>query len=65
MGFTLVVTRDGWLSIFVGAAVVPSLTLLPVLCLIMLPAWLVVAGQPPMLISAHTPLQPPADQPHR
>jgi len=50
MGLVLVVTRDGWLSLFMAVAVVPDLKLLPVLCIVMLPAWLVLAGKPLMLI---------------
>lgn len=55
MGLALVVTREGWLSLFVALAVVPDLHLLPVLCLVMLPAWLVLAGKPLMLINTHRP----------
>jgi H+/Cl- antiporter ClcA len=58
MGLVLVVTRDGWLSLFMAVAVVPELHLLPVLCVVMLPAWLVLAGKPLMLVGK---LQPPHD----
>jgi len=50
MGLVLVVTRDGWLSLFMAVAVVPELHLLPILCVVMLPAWLVLAGKPLMLV---------------
>jgi len=50
MGLVLVVTRDGWLSLFMAVAVVPDLKLLPILCIVMLPAWLVLAGKPLMLV---------------
>lgn len=50
LGLVLVVTRDGWLSLFMAAAVVPDLKLLPVLCIVMLPAWLILAGKPLMLV---------------
>ena len=46
LGLTLVVTRDGWLSLFMAAVVVPDSTLLPLLCIVMLPAWLLLAGKP-------------------
>lgn len=46
LGIVLVVTRDAWLSLFMAAAVVPDLNLLPLLCIIMLPAWLLLAGKP-------------------
>ncbi|AGP45422.1 putative ion channel protein [Serratia plymuthica] len=58
MGLVLVVTRDGWLSLFMAVAVVPELHLLPVLCIVMLPAWLVLAGKPLMLVGKR---QPPHD----
>ncbi len=48
MGMVLVVTRDAWLSLFMAAVVVPNLNLLPLLCIVMLPAWLLLAGKPLM-----------------
>ncbi|WP_407576074.1 ion channel protein [Raoultella terrigena] len=53
LGMTLVVTRDGWLSLFMAAVVVPDTTLLPLLCIVMLPAWLLLAGKPLMMIKRH------------
>jgi len=49
LGLMLVVTRDGWLSLFMAAVVVPDTTLLPLLCIVMLPAWLLLAGKPVMI----------------
>lgn len=49
LGLTLIVTRDGWLSLFMAAVVVPDSTLLPLLCIVMLPAWLLLAGKPLMI----------------
>ncbi|MGN2424328.1 ion channel protein [Raoultella sp. Lac2] len=49
LGMMLVVTRDGWLSLFMAAVVVPDTTLLPLLCIVMLPAWLLLAGKPMMI----------------
>ena len=48
LGFVLVVTRAGWLSLFLAALVIPGAggALLPLLCLVVLPAWVVVAGRP-------------------
>ncbi len=48
LGLVLVVTRDAWLSLFMAAVVVPDTTLLPLLCIVMLPAWLLLAGRPMM-----------------
>ncbi len=49
LGLMLVVTRDGWLSLFMAAVVVPDTTLLPLLCIVMLPAWLLLAGKPMLM----------------
>lgn len=49
LGLMLVVTRDGWMSLFMAAVVVPDSTLLPLLCIVMLPAWLLLVGKPLML----------------
>jgi len=51
LGLVLVVTRDAWLSLFMAAAVVPDTTLLPLLCIVMLPAWLLLAGKPTMMVT--------------
>lgn len=50
LGLVLVVTRDGWLSSFMASVVVPDTTLLPLLCIVMLPAWLLLAGKPLMIV---------------
>lgn len=60
LGIVLVVTRDGWLSIFMAAVVVPNTTLLPLLCIVMLPAWLLLAGKPMMMVNRPK-QQPPHD----
>ncbi|MEW7311809.1 ion channel protein [Buttiauxella gaviniae] len=49
LGLVLVVTRDGWLSLFMAMAVVPDIKLMPLLCIVMLPAWLLLAGKPVMM----------------
>lgn len=49
LGLVLVATRDAWLSLFMAAVVVPDTTLLPLLCIVMLPAWLLLAGKPMMI----------------
>ncbi len=51
LGLVLVVTRDAWLSLFMAAVVVPDTTLLPLLCIVMLPAWLLLAGRPMLAAS--------------
>ncbi|HDQ6440266.1 TPA: ion channel protein [Shigella flexneri] len=57
LGIVLVVTRDGWLM---AAVVVPNTTLLPLLCIVMLPAWLLLAGKPMMMVNRPK-QQPPHD----
>ncbi|EJE7026282.1 ion channel protein [Escherichia coli] len=60
LGIVQVVTRDGWLSLFMAAVVVPNTTLLPLLCIVMLPAWLLLAGKPMMMVNRPK-QQPPHD----
>lgn len=60
LGIVLVVTRDGWLSLFMAAVVVPNTTLLPLLCIVMLPAWLLLAAKPMMMVNRPK-QQPPHD----
>ncbi|UMS17000.1 ion channel protein [Escherichia coli] len=59
LGIVLVVTRDGWLSLFMAAVVVPNTTLLPLLCIVMLPAWLLLAGKPMMMVNRPKQHPPP------
>jgi H+/Cl- antiporter ClcA len=49
-GVLLAVTRQGWLSLFMALVVAPEVALIPVLTLVMLPAWLLVTGRPQMQI---------------
>lgn len=55
LGFTLVVSRSGWLSLFMGAVVVPDVNVVPLLCVAILPAWIVAVSIPQMRI---VPLHP-------
>jgi chloride channel protein, CIC family len=50
LGLLLAVSRSGWLSLFMAVTLVADVTLLPVLVVALLPSWLVVAGQPEMVI---------------
>ncbi len=49
LGITLAITRSGWISIFVAAALVPNPVVLMVLAITVLPAWLIVTGRPEMI----------------
>ncbi len=51
LGVVLVIARDGWIAIFVGVAVTGSVAVLPLLCLVVLPTWLMVSRAPEMRIS--------------
>lgn len=55
LGIVVVIARDGWLALFIAAAVAGDLTLLPMLCVIILPAWLLVSALPEFRI------KPPAE----
>ena len=46
LGMTLVVTRDGWVALFLAVAIGGDIALLPILSVIVLPAWLLVTGAP-------------------
>jgi H+/Cl- antiporter ClcA len=50
LGVTLTVARDGWVALFLAATITADVTLLPVLCLVILPAWLLVSRAPEMLV---------------
>jgi H+/Cl- antiporter ClcA len=52
LGYVLAVSRQGWLSLLLAATVTGDVALLPVLCLALLPAWLIVTGRPMMQIGA-------------
>jgi H+/Cl- antiporter ClcA len=57
VGIVVVIGRDGWLALFLGAAVAGDLSLLPILCVVILPAWLLVSALPEFRI------QPPVEAP--
>ncbi|MFJ6937376.1 ion channel protein [Streptomyces sp. NPDC101132] len=48
LGVLLATTREAWLSLFTAAVLVPTVDLLPLLCLASLPAWLLVTGRQQM-----------------
>lgn len=50
MGVVLPVARDGWVALFIAVVLVGDATVLPVLCIAVLPAWLMVSRAPEMLI---------------
>ena len=46
LGMVLVVARDGWLAIFLAVAIPDDIGILPMLCVIVLPTWLLVSQAP-------------------
>ncbi|WP_328794498.1 chloride channel protein [Herbidospora solisilvae] len=58
LGFVLAITQHGWLSLFISVAVVGDTALIPVACVTILPAWLLVTGKKQMVVPAHMPGMP-------
>ncbi|MFV0633180.1 ion channel protein [Demequina sp.] len=50
LGTVLAVGRDGWLALFIAVAVSGEIGMLPALCIVMLPVWLIVTASPEMLV---------------
>lgn len=50
LGIMPVVSDSGWPSLFMAAMIVGEVTVLPVRCIALLPAWLLVTDRPEMLI---------------
>ncbi|MGV9995321.1 ion channel protein [Streptomyces sp. NPDC003374] len=48
LGMLLAITRQGWVSLFTAAVIVASPTIIALLCVASLPAWLLVTGRPQM-----------------
>ncbi|MFD4572921.1 ion channel protein [Streptomyces sp. NPDC058417] len=48
LGVLLAITRQGWVSLFVAAVLVASPSIIALLCIASLPAWLLVTGRPQM-----------------
>ncbi|MEV1052393.1 ion channel protein [Streptomyces sp. NPDC049887] len=48
LGVLLAITRQGWLSLFTAAVLAADAHVLPLLCVALLPAWLLVTGRPQM-----------------
>ncbi len=55
IGVLVAVTRSGWIALFMGGLLVGDLSILPLLCVIILPAWLVVTGRPEMVVEVPEP----------
>lgn len=63
LGAVLAVSRDGWIALFIAVAVASDISLLPLLCFVVLPAWLLVARAPEMLVHSFPTSSPPEHSP--
>ncbi len=50
LGAVLAECRDGWIALFIAIVVVGDISLLAVLCVVVLPVWLVVTRAPKMIV---------------
>jgi H+/Cl- antiporter ClcA len=50
LGFVLATSKQGFLSLLLATTVVADVTVLPLLCVAILPAWLLITGRPEMLV---------------
>ncbi|GAA5036579.1 ion channel protein [Microbacterium fluvii] len=50
MGITLAATKDGWMAMFIGVVLVGDVTVLALLCIIVLPVWLLVTKAPELVV---------------
>jgi H+/Cl- antiporter ClcA len=49
LGLVLAIARDGWLALFIAAVITGDVTVSAILCVAVLPAWLVVTSAPHMV----------------
>ncbi|SEE81773.1 ion channel protein [Streptomyces sp. Ag109_O5-10] len=52
LGMLLAITRQGWVSLFTASVLVASASVVALLCIASLPAWLLVTGRPRMQLRA-------------
>ena len=50
LGIVVAITQQGWLSIFLAGTVTMDIRLFPILCLAVLPVWLLMVGKPEMQV---------------
>ena len=55
LGMTLAIARDGWMALFIAVAVTSDYVILPVLCIAILPVWLLVSRAPEMIVRPSEP----------
>jgi H+/Cl- antiporter ClcA len=64
IGMLVAVTRSGWMALFMAALMVGHPELTPMLCIIVLPAWLVVTGRPEMVAPPREKAEPAPQAPN-
>jgi H+/Cl- antiporter ClcA len=62
VGILVAITRSGWLSLFLAAFMLGEAALTPILCIAILPAWLVVTGRRQMVIEPEPEPDPAASR---
>jgi len=60
LGVVLAISRDGWIALFIAIVVCGNVIVVPLLCIAILPAWLVVTRAPQMIVEKPDPLPEPA-----
>ncbi len=50
LGMVLAVGRDGWLALFLATALAGDVSIMSVLCIVVLPVWLLVTSAPEMIV---------------
>ncbi|TAJ48537.1 MAG: ion channel protein [Herbiconiux sp.] len=61
LGVVLAISRDGWIALFIAALVSGNVIVIPLLCIAILPAWLIVTKAPEMIVSKDAPQPVPAN----
>jgi H+/Cl- antiporter ClcA len=61
LGLVLAIGRDGWIALFAAVAITGGVTVLPLLCVAILPVWLLVSRGPEMIVKAPD-AAPPAEK---
>jgi H+/Cl- antiporter ClcA len=59
LGVVLAIGRDGWLALFLAVAVVGDISILALLCVVVLPTWLLVTASPEMIVHPRKPAEAP------
>ena len=64
LGMVLAIARDGWIALFIAVAVTGGIVILPVLCIAILPTWLLVSRGPEMIVHPAASTEGTTDERH-